>query len=287
MAYTPILTYPSTLRADAETGRQPYMSFALKRHGDPTIDAKSIVFMYLPASLAVSDGANYQGVDLGAARQAKAGGDFLMGKGDALNANDIAGKALSAFKLGGEVTAAAGAELSLKLGIALNPFTNIAFEGMTPRTWSFEFKMMSESAEEAKTIRDIENLFRKNMYARKAGQLSLHYPPVVRTQFWDGESESNFLPMIMDSYITALAVTYNESGSMYHDDGAPVETSMSISLSETRALTQSDLYMKENFQYNRTGRDDMDSDVQNATSLEELSASVQKKDEEKNAAEAN
>ena len=85
------------------------------------------------------------------------------------------------------------------------------------------------------------------MQSIKPGELSLKYPPVVRIQFWEGEMESNFLPMIMDSYITALAVTYNESGSMYHVDGAPVETSMSISLSETRALTQTDLYMKENF----------------------------------------
>ena len=279
MAYQPLLTYPTTLREDASTGKQPFMSFALKKEGDPTIDSKKMIFMYLPSSLAVSDGASYSGVNLGTGRAIGALRDEAKGT-ESVSNMDVQAGLLAAMKEGGGATASVAAESSIASGVALNPFTNMTFEGMTMRSWSFDFKMISESADEAKPIRDIENFFRKNMYAESTGALSLKYPPLVRTQFWDGEEESRFLPMIMDSYITGLSVTYNESNSMYHDDGAPVETNMQIQLSEHRSLTKNDLYMKESLQYNRGGRDN--SDLENALTPEEASGAHKKKlDEDK------
>ena len=266
MAKSPILTYPQTLRADAEAGNQPFMSFSLKQQGQAELG--EMIFLYLPASLSSSDGASYTGVDLGVARQAGAVRDELKGT-NKITDDDLAAVMLAKFKAGGETLAAVAAEASIKSGLALNPFTNMSFESMTPRTWSFEFKMISESAEEAESIRNIENFFRKNMYPEKQGSLALRYPPQVRTQFWDGESESRFLPMIMDSYITSLDVTWNESNQMFHGDGAPVETSMSLSLSENRSLTRGDLYGG-NLEYNRGGRDNMNPDLEGATSTAEL-----------------
>ena len=156
---------------------------------------------------------------------------------------------------------------------------------MTPRTWQFEFKLISESAEEAKTIKFIENWLRKNMYAEKIGDFSLKYPPMLRTQFWDGESESQFLPMIMDSFVTGLSVQYNESNSMYHDDGAPVETSISLSLSENKTLTKHDLYLQGSLEYNRKGRDDQTSDATDE-GKEDIQKSISD-DQDRRAAEKN
>jgi hypothetical protein len=266
MAKSPILTYPHTLRADAEAGTQPFMSFQLKQQNQAELG--DMIFLYLPANLSSSDGASYTGAELGAGRQVKAVRD--EGKGKAVSTKeDLAAVMLSKFKLGGEAMAAVAVEASIKSGIALNPFTNMTFESMSPRTWSFEFKMISESAEEAESIRNIENFFRKNMYPEKAGALSLKYPPQVRTQFWDGESESRFLPMIMDSYIQTLDVTWNESNQMFHADGAPIETTMTLSLAENRSLTRGDLYGND-LEYNRGGRDNMASDIDDKTTVESL-----------------
>jgi hypothetical protein len=249
----PIYAYPESLREAANTGSQPFMSFGLKQRGNPEVG--EMIFMYLPTSIAVSDGASFSGVDLGANRALKSL------KAGSTNENDVAAKAIElAGNVGGTLESAA-VEFGMNQGVALNPFTNLAFEGMTPRTWQFEFKLISESAEEAKTIKFIENWLRKNMYAEKIGDFSLKYPPMLRTQFWDGEAESQFLPMIMDSFVTGLSVQYNESNSMYHDDGAPVETSISLSLSENKTLTKHDLYLQGSLEYNRKGRDDSTSDA--------------------------
>lgn len=254
MAKTPIYTYPADLREAASDGRQPFMSFALKQRG--STDVGEMVFMYLPASIAVSDGATYSGVDLGTVKALRAIGDGNI------QATDVAAKSIELAKQSGVATLEAGAvEFGMSQGLAVNPFQNMAFEGMSARTWTFEFKLLSESAEEATAIKNIENWFRKNMYAVSHGSLSLKYPPMLRTQFWEAEEESKYLPMIMDSYITGLNVVYNESNSMYHPDGAPVETSISLSLSENKTLTRSDLYLDGSLEYNRKGRDEMKSDA--------------------------
>ena len=226
------------------------MSFMLK----PVDEAESInesVVLYLPSSIGVSDGATYTGLDLANVAGIRSLKNKTIEDADVIARSNRAAGAL------GETFKEAMGELGMSLGIASNPFTNLAFEGMSPRTWSFEFKLISESEDEAKEIRDIENWFRKNMYAEKIGNLALRYPTLIRTQFWEGENESEYLPMIMDSYITSLAVTYNESNSMYHEKGAPIETSISLSLSENKTLTRRDLYQKGSLKSNRLGRDNV------------------------------
>jgi hypothetical protein len=256
----PIYSYPESLREAANTASQPYMSFQLKHDNNPN-NMGQMVFLYLPKALSVSDGASYTGVDLGSVKALRSlKSDGPPGSGTQLSESDVAAKSIElAGNIGGTLEAAA-TELGMNRGVALNPFTNLAFEGMSPRTFQFEFQFVSESKEEAETIKWIENWFRKNMYAETAGVFSLKYPPMLRTQFWDGESESEFLPMIMDSFITGLSVTYNDSNQMYHDDGAPVETNLSLSISESKTLTRNDLYGT-GLKYYRKGRDGMQSDA--------------------------
>lgn len=283
----PIYSYPESLREAANTASQPYMSFQLKHDNNPQ-NMGQMVFLYLPKALSVSDGASYTGVDLGsvkALRSLKPQGQSPRGTpATKLSESDVAAKSIElAGNIGGTLEAAA-TELGMNRGVALNPFTNLAFEGMAPRTFQFEFQFVSESKEEAETIKWIENWFRKNMYAETAGAFSLKYPPMLRTQFWDGESESEFLPMIMDSFITGLSVTYNDNNQMYHDDGAPVETNLSLSISENKTLTRNDLYQEKNLKYNRGGRDGMKSDATDTESdvNEGIKADQdQKKQEEK------
>lgn len=259
MATKPIYSYPESLREAANTASQPYMSFQLKHDNNPK-NMGQMVFLYLPKALSVSDGASYTGVDLGSVKAMRSLKPGPPGTETELTTSDVAAKSIElAGNIGGTLEAAA-TELGMNRGVALNPFTNLAFEGMAPRTFQFEFQFVSESKEEAETIKWIENWFRKNMYAETAGAFSLKYPPMLRTQFWDGEGESEFLPMIMDSFITGLSVTYNENNQMYHDDGAPVETNLSLSISENKTLTRNDLYGS-GLKYNRGGRDNMGADA--------------------------
>ena len=85
-------------------------------------------------------------------------------------------------------------------GVAFNPQTALAFEGVELRQFAFEFQLVPESKEEAEDARRIENFFRKYMYPEKAGLFSLKYPPKFKIQFFIGEEENKYMPMIHDCY---------------------------------------------------------------------------------------
>ena len=136
------------------------------------------------------------------------------------------------------------------MGVAANPYIATAFESTTLRSFGFTFKCVPESSDEAEDVRLIENLFRKYMYPKELDPIALQYPPIFRIKFYNGEEENKFMPMILDSYLINLTTTYNETSNMFHGDGAPVETSMSITFQETKALTRDDLY-GEDLEYRR------------------------------------
>ena len=50
------------------------------------------------------------------------------------------------------------------------------------------------------------------------------------------------MPQIMDCHLTNLSVTYNGTTNAFHKDGAPVETDLSMTFQEARAIVRQDLY---------------------------------------------
>ena len=229
-----LYTYPHSLSEKIENGF-PHVSFTVIKRGSPS-DHRRRIHMYLPTALSVSDGAKYSEVDLGLAKAAQGLRDKTVNQSDVISA--LIAKASGG---GGLVEAAASAQ-QIRQGVALNPYTNMAFQGTNIRSFSFSFQMAPESSEESETIRRIENLFRKYLYPKRSGAVTIIYPPTFRIQFWKGESENKFLPKIVDSFLTGVEVSYNESTNVYHKDGAPVETKLTLNFQETKALVQSDLY---------------------------------------------
>jgi hypothetical protein len=265
MAKKSRLNFPFDLADQIEKGVN-YVAFKTIHLNNP--EAGEMCFMYMPKGLSVTDGASYSGVDLGVNKTMKAlGAELGVGGAKKLETEDaMVGMLSMAKKMGG--TAEAGAtEKMMALGVAANPFTNMAFDSMAIRTFGFDFQLISESADEAKEAKDIENWFRKNMYAAKAGQLTVKYPPKFRIIFMMGEERNKFLPFIQDCYCTGLDSTYNDSGNMFHADGSPVEQSIKLSFTEAKVLTQDDLYTpgSESLEYHyRYSKSDADSSAANA-----------------------
>lgn len=234
------LNFPFDLSEQIENGVN-YVSFKTIHLNDP--DAGEMCFLYMPKSLGVTDGASFGDVNLGTSKAARAlGAEAGVGDANKLATEDAMVGMLNFAKKFGETAEAAATEKMMAMGLASNAFANKAFEGMSIRTFSFDFQLISESADEAKESKNIENWFRKNMYAAKAGQLTVKYPPKFRIQFMMGEERNTFLPFIQDCYLTGLDTTFNESGNMFHADGSPVEQSIKLAFTEHKALTQDDLY---------------------------------------------
>ena len=231
---TKLYVYPENLRSKVDGFKgYPHISFEMVQRALPE---NIKVHLYVPAGFSVPDAASYGSVDLG-----------LIGNSaqeqSATDLDDLgivkAGAFLDAMGAGG--LAPAAQKKAIQAGVALNPNTTLQFDNVSLRSFDFTFKMVSESAEEAQQIFLIENLFRKALYPTRQGAL-LKYPPTFKIQFLHGDQVNNYMPIIMESYLTSLNTTYNSSSNMFHADGSPSEVDISMSFQETTIVTREKLY---------------------------------------------
>ena len=262
-----IIAFPRSLRLKADE-KMPHICFSLT--GD---QAKGIggeaerIHLYTPSGFQVSDGANFNGINIGTvaagqqvAKNIEAGRDALAGfsigkDGKGGDASVIGLKAIEG--LGADAGAVGVA--AMQQGLAFNPQTSLAFDGVNLRTFSFAFTLVPESKEEAEDSRRIENFFRKYMYPKKEGQISLVYPPKYKIQFFIGEKENIYMPMIHDCYLAGVEATFNPDSNAFFIDGQPTAVSLTLNFSEVRMLTRHDVYKESqssddpSYDYSRPG----------------------------------
>ena len=121
------------------------------------------------------------------------------------------------------------------------PNTNSSFQNSGIRQFNFTFKLVSKTKKEAVAIDKIVSNFRRGMYP-KGNDVVLAYPATWQIKFNNADaSENKFIPKIYSCYLTSLTSTFNGSTNLFHEDGSPIETDVSASFQETKALTRDDI----------------------------------------------
>jgi hypothetical protein len=253
------LIFPLELRGQPNVNVIEFTAFENRGNG---VNQHHIWFP-CPANISINDSATYNTIDLGtigtalgSAYQSGKGEEGAGGKGGGIvgSLRSQMGSATKNFKAG-EIAGAASQLLagpdSLK-GAArlasrtlLNPNTNTTFSGNALRSFTFGFKMVASSPEEAEVIRKIHSKFRSFTYAdsrSNAQNLILAFPPTWTIRFLDGNlNENKFIPKIFACYLVSIESSFNSTTNMFHDDGAPLEVVISVSYQETRTLTRTDI----------------------------------------------
>lgn len=250
------IVFPPSLRTSGPEGEGlPTIRFSASKKGK-RVGPFENVQLYMPSGLQFQDSAQYNNVDLGVisainqgAAAVKEGDKFK----DAFSSEELSVAGLKLANQVGVDSSVTGAQ-QLAQGIAFNPQTALAFEGVNLRTFTFQFTLVPESEKESKDIRNIESFFRKYLYPEANGFI-LEYPPIFSIRFFDGQSdrESRYMPMIHDSYLTGLDVQINPEGNSFHrnsDGYAPTATQISLSFAEGRMLSRHDIYNKTGLEYN-------------------------------------
>lgn len=241
------LAFPHSLREDIEAGKANHVSFQIMGAG---LDENVFkIHMYIPQSIAVSDGASFGNLNTGIFNEAKA----VIEASDKPKA-EATDASLQNIGIGTAVIKQLGLDnfgvtdkALLDSGVAKNDATTLTYEGSAIRTFEFAFKMVASSAEESETMRIIEHTFRKYMYALKVSEAFLQYPPLFRIKFMKGDKFNNHLPRIFDSYLTNMSTTFNDGGgNMFFASGAPSEMSMNLTFQEQKQLTRDDIYSRDN-----------------------------------------
>ena len=248
-----ILRFPSTLASEAEKGHN-HVRFEIHELQNGTRINPYVLHMFSPIGFAVTDAGNYGSLDRGAMG---AGMDAVLqsigiksSEDTGLTGADM--KALSAANVGmlsgipGIDSIGRGARIAaMERGIAQNPHTYVTYEGHQLRSFSFDFKMISESQEEAVTVAQIVDVLRNYSMPESTGALSIQYPAHFEIEFYSGETLNEFMPKIMTCHLTSLATTYNSTSNIFHPDGSPVETDIQLQFQEIKTLTRQDLYGEE------------------------------------------
>ena len=253
-----ILKYPLDL--EGEEGRE-VMRFSIVSR-DALRDEKKSIYLYTPAGIAISDAASYSTSDFGflgglqqsmssvtpAIRDANASSAAIKNVATGVNIGEIVSGGVLAAKQ--ELNWGVLDVGLITSGRAKNTHTNLQFDGVGMRSFTFAFKMVAESENESNAIRQIENTFRKFLYPTNEGGLGLvlKYPPYWKIQFFkagkNGLNENPYLPYIDLCYLRNVSVVYNSSSNAFHPTGAPVELDLSLSFDEAQQNTREDLYSK-------------------------------------------
>jgi len=149
-----IHVFPESLRANAESGSS-YVSFQFFKRDDPV---RRSVYLYLPPAFSLGDSASFGNLDLGVIGGKGVGFDKATGESTGLSQADRDNIAMFAAAKGASNFGAEAifAKKAIDDGVALNPNTVLRFDNVGVRSFNFSFKLVAESAAEAKNALEID-----------------------------------------------------------------------------------------------------------------------------------
>lgn len=224
---------------------------------DLAAQALGSVTLYMPSNIGVNDNLSYDNADTGmggmllnAAGSSANAGEFIDGLKK--NAKPIAQRMVSQQlgEMAGSkgMVGGAAAQALINAGEVVNPHTQMLFKAPALRQFSFNFKMIPRSVAEAKQIIEIVKFFRVAAYPElsndngKTVEMSTYkFPDIFQISYImtkNGKENPNLIKYI-DSYLTAVTVTYNATAPVFFDNGMPSEIDLQLTFQESKAINRS------------------------------------------------
>ena len=213
----------------------------------------TVINMYMPTQAKVKYGAEYNDTTMGAAVPGII--EALMGNVGLETAVDNAMSEVGAateragLKALSEIPGLAGAVEATEMakGVVFADRMELVFKGIGKRTFSFEFKMMPRSQDEADEIQRIIYAFKFNMLPEFTGSLKsrqMRVPNTFDIQYMYQNAENNYLNKISTCYLQNMDITYGGTRYKTFDSSStmagapPVETTMSLEFIEQEIITR-------------------------------------------------
>lgn len=123
-----------------------------------------------------------------------------------------------------------------------NPYTEVIFNGVQNRTFSFTFKFIPKSSKEQEQVKEIVDLFKFHRAPEiKFGNVNNYmlFPSEFDIMFFNKNVENKYLFKISTCAMTNMTV--NQGGDSHfatHADGAPFFTEITLEFTEMEVLTK-------------------------------------------------
>ena len=229
-------------------------------YATPTTDAIGVICLYMPDSLIASYNASYDQLNLtnnlGKGITAIQGiTSFLNSKSGDKNTTSatssdpsyIAGvalagqSALQAAGLGGNGIV----DFALQSqGFAINPQLQVIYRGIDFRKFQLSFIFTPASQEEALMVNRIIATFKYHFApelitsSNAINGMFFTPPSFFNVEFMFNNDENQFLPRYGDCVLTDIDVNFAPNGFASHNDGAPVQTTLTLGFQEIEIVTK-------------------------------------------------
>ena len=215
---------------DVGQGKSLSESFNIELNKRKTKTVATIA-LYMPETMAFQYGASYGKASLV---------NTLVSAG---NLAGKKGKAVSSFAEGA-LRADATKLILATQGLALNPQEQILFDGIDFRTYTLAFTFTPYSRDEAKQVKDIIKLFRQYAAPRiKPGAAGMFFipPGTFKLKFLYNGKENTNVTRVGESVIESIDVNYTPNGWSTHSDGAPVQTTLTMTFKEIQLVDRTQI----------------------------------------------
>lgn len=152
----------------------------------------------------------------------------------------IVGTLAKAATLGLSVAQSNAARLALSTqGLAINPQQQLLFEGINFRTYQMSFTFTPYSRQEAEAVKQIVKLFRFHaapQITTAAAGMFFVPPSTFDLDFLFNGQRNNNVTRVAESVIENIDVNYAPNGWAAYDDGAPVQTTLTMNFKEIELI---------------------------------------------------
>jgi hypothetical protein len=193
------------------------------------------ISLYIPDTLNFQYNAGYGNLSLQQVASEVAGA-----AGSAFSNVPILGTLAKTASLGLTVAQSNAAKLALSTqGLAINPQQQLLFDGIDFRTYQMAFTFTPYSRQEAETVREIIKMFRYHTAPQiTTGGAGMFFVPPSTFDLdfmFNGQRNGN-VTRVAESVIESIDVNYAPNGWAAHDNGAPVQTTLTMNFKEIELI---------------------------------------------------
>ena len=211
------------------------------------------IALYMPPSVSVSYGANYNdteigilaetGADIIAAFMNSSGGNTETAIRDSVKRAGAGLKdGLNRMGIAALDTAAPGASalIAIERGKIITPRMELMFAGIGRREFSYEFTFIPKSKQESDRVEKIIDKFKFHMHADfvDGNVREMEIPDFFNIRYMYKGKENSHLNKISTCVLKKLDVNYGSDRYVSYEDGTPQTTKISLGFEELEIITR-------------------------------------------------
>ena len=227
---------PGSVNAEATT-------LSVKRA--PTKRLSQAIALYMPAQLTLNTAISYGEPEIGTAvaNVMSTIDGYNSGMGMDQMAKNIVNAIGNTAEDAGmaildEIAPGARAVRDIRAGKVRNNRSEMAFEGIDRRNFSFTFSMLPKNAKEAATIEDIITTFRFHALPELDGEDATGRTMIMPSTFDIEYHPNTHLHKISTSVLTGVDINYGGDRVQFFNDDQPVQTELTLNFRELEIITK-------------------------------------------------